>query len=88
MSCVAIENSIGAPPEEFYGPLSNPARAISISEHVIQQLICQYSDSMGLKIVSELPHAHDYSIAYLLHLWVIFFGASESFGTEIYWDLV
>jgi hypothetical protein len=43
---------------------------------------------MGLKIVSELPHAHDYSIAYLLHLWVIFFGASESFGTEIYWDLV
>jgi hypothetical protein len=43
---------------------------------------------MGFEIMSELPCTHDYSITYLLHFRVIFFGASESFRDIIYWDLM
>jgi hypothetical protein len=39
---------------------------------------------MSLKVVVELSHTHNYSIAYLFHLRVIFFGAGEGFRNKIY----
>jgi hypothetical protein len=52
---------------QFHGPLSNPARAISVPEDVIQWLVRQDSDSVSFEIVMELSCAQEYSIAYLLH---------------------
>jgi hypothetical protein len=73
---------------QLHGPFSNPAQWVSISKNVIQWLICQDPNSVGFKIMLKLPRAHDYSITYFLHFWIVFLGASESFRNKVYWNLM